>query len=82
MALLMILQRYTFALSPAYVHSPIQIMTSRPQHGVKQCYSHFEANIFQCKLHFGSDQDLPRAKVGSYPSKAFDGLAMSERTFS
>ena len=34
-ALSMILQRYTFALSPAYVHSPFQRGTLFPQHGVQ-----------------------------------------------
>ncbi|CAN0879404.1 Cytochrome P450 CYP749A22 [Linum grandiflorum] len=34
-ALSMILQRYRFTLSPAYVHSPIQVVTTRPQHGVQ-----------------------------------------------
>ncbi|PON79745.1 Cytochrome P450, E-class, group I [Parasponia andersonii] len=34
-ALSMILQRYTFTLSPAYVHSPVQILTNRPQHGLQ-----------------------------------------------
>lgn len=34
-ALSMILQRYSFALSPAYVHSPFQYLTIRPQHGVQ-----------------------------------------------
>ncbi|BFG16866.1 hypothetical protein CerSpe_031400 [Prunus speciosa] len=33
-ALAMILQRYSFTLSPGYVHSPIQYMTVRPQRGV------------------------------------------------
>lgn len=33
-ALSMILQRYHFTLSPGYVHSPIQFLTVRPQHGV------------------------------------------------
>ncbi|ONI31095.1 hypothetical protein PRUPE_1G292100 [Prunus persica] len=33
-ALAMILQRYSFTLSPGYVHSPIQFMTVRPQRGV------------------------------------------------
>ncbi|CAL1390566.1 unnamed protein product [Linum trigynum] len=34
-ALAMILQRYAFTLSPAYVHSPLQIVTVRPQNGVQ-----------------------------------------------
>ncbi|XP_004309425.1 PREDICTED: secologanin synthase-like [Fragaria vesca subsp. vesca] len=34
-ALSMILQRYSFTLSPGYVHSPFQFMTLRPQHGVQ-----------------------------------------------
>ncbi|KAL5725769.1 hypothetical protein ACHQM5_008876 [Ranunculus cassubicifolius] len=34
-ALSMILQRYTFTLSPSYVHSPILQLLIRPQHGVQ-----------------------------------------------
>ncbi|KAK9932400.1 hypothetical protein M0R45_019639 [Rubus argutus] len=34
-ALSMILQRYAFTLSPAYVHSPFQFLTVRPQHGLQ-----------------------------------------------
>ncbi|KAM4110501.1 hypothetical protein ACB094_03G200400 [Castanea mollissima] len=34
-ALSMILQRYAFTLSPAYVHSPVQVLTIRPQHGLQ-----------------------------------------------
>ncbi|KAF8040372.1 hypothetical protein BT93_B2566 [Corymbia citriodora subsp. variegata] len=31
----MILQRYAFELSPGYVHSPTQILTTRPLHGLQ-----------------------------------------------
>ncbi|XP_021824403.1 cytochrome P450 CYP749A22-like isoform X3 [Prunus avium] len=31
----MILQRYHFTLSPGYVHSPVDYLTIRPQHGVQ-----------------------------------------------
>ncbi|KAK8365114.1 hypothetical protein V6Z11_A02G030900 [Gossypium hirsutum] len=34
-ALSMILQRYTITLSPAYVHSPILILTRQPQNGIQ-----------------------------------------------
>ncbi|KAL5828588.1 hypothetical protein ACOSQ3_018056 [Xanthoceras sorbifolium] len=34
-ALSLILQRYKFNLSPNYVHSPIQLLTIRPQHGLQ-----------------------------------------------
>ncbi|XP_040375368.1 cytochrome P450 CYP749A22-like isoform X2 [Rosa chinensis] len=34
-ALSMILQRYSFTLSPGYVHSPLHFLTTRPQHGVQ-----------------------------------------------
>ena len=34
-ALAMILQRYTFTLSPAYVHSPVTVLTNHPQFGVQ-----------------------------------------------
>lgn len=34
-ALSMIMQRYKFNLAPNYVHSPIQLITVRPQHGLQ-----------------------------------------------
>ncbi|XP_022761044.1 cytochrome P450 CYP749A22-like [Durio zibethinus] len=34
-SLSMILQRYTISLSPAYVHSPVILLTLRPQHGIQ-----------------------------------------------
>ncbi|XP_059658434.1 cytochrome P450 CYP749A22-like [Cornus florida] len=33
-ALSMILQHYSFTLSPTYIHSPVIVVTIRPQHGV------------------------------------------------
>ncbi|XP_020591128.1 cytochrome P450 CYP749A22-like [Phalaenopsis equestris] len=35
LALSMILQRYSFSLSPAYVHSPVSRLSCRPQHGIQ-----------------------------------------------
>ncbi|CAL5428504.1 unnamed protein product [Camellia sinensis] len=34
-ALSMILQRYAFTLSPTYSHSPVQVLTVRPQRGIQ-----------------------------------------------
>ncbi|XP_056165637.1 cytochrome P450 CYP749A22-like [Syzygium oleosum] len=31
----MILQHYTFKLSPGYIHSPVQLLLTRPQHGLQ-----------------------------------------------
>ncbi|KAI6686322.1 hypothetical protein NL676_032235 [Syzygium grande] len=31
----MILQRYAFKLSPGYIHSPVQLLLTRPQHGLQ-----------------------------------------------
>ena len=38
-ALSMILQRYSIALSPAYVHAPIPQLTLRPQHGMQLLFN-------------------------------------------
>ncbi|KAK2981278.1 hypothetical protein RJ640_006979 [Escallonia rubra] len=37
-ALTMMLQRYAFTLSPVYIHSPIVILTVRPQHGIQMFF--------------------------------------------
>ncbi|XP_070671447.1 cytochrome P450 CYP749A22-like [Malus domestica] len=34
-ALSMILQRYSFTLSPGYIHLPVHYLTMRPQHGIQ-----------------------------------------------
>lgn len=34
-ALSMILQRYRFTLAPSYVHSPVSMLTTRPQNGIQ-----------------------------------------------
>ncbi|KAJ7943302.1 Cytochrome P450 protein [Quillaja saponaria] len=31
----MILQRYSFTLSPSYTHSPVRVLTIRPEHGIQ-----------------------------------------------
>lgn len=34
-ALSMVLQKYTFTLSPAYIHAPTRLITTKPQHGIQ-----------------------------------------------
>ncbi|KAI3407383.1 uncharacterized protein J3R85_021046, partial [Psidium guajava] len=41
-ALSMILQRYAFKLSPAYVHCPVQVLTIRPKHGLQVMFQPLE----------------------------------------
>ena len=34
-ALAMIIQKYSFILSPTYVHAPMLLLSLKPQHGAK-----------------------------------------------
>ncbi|KAL4303130.1 hypothetical protein GQ457_10G028470 [Hibiscus cannabinus] len=43
-ALSMILQRYTFSLSPTYVHSPMLRLTIMPQHGIQLLFRPLHAD--------------------------------------
>lgn len=43
-ALSMILQRYRFNLSPSYVHSPVLVVTLRPQHGLQVIFQLLSVN--------------------------------------
>ncbi|KAH9772273.1 cytochrome P450 734A1 [Citrus sinensis] len=43
-ALSMILQRYRFNLSPSYVHSPVLVVTLRPQHGLQVIFQPLSVN--------------------------------------
>jgi PHYB activation tagged suppressor 1 len=48
LALSMILQRYSFTLSPTYVHCPTEVLTMCPQHGVQvilQPYEHIALKV-------------------------------------
>ncbi|WRX16057.1 hypothetical protein QQP08_008544 [Theobroma cacao] len=42
----MILQRYTFTLSPAYVHSPFTILKLQPQHGIQVMLHSLQSGSF------------------------------------
>ncbi|MFQ6669797.1 hypothetical protein Gotur_034902, partial [Gossypium turneri] len=44
-ALSMILQRYTISLSPAYVHSPISVVTVQPEHGIQVILKSLHSNV-------------------------------------
>ncbi|XP_016698529.2 cytochrome P450 CYP749A22-like [Gossypium hirsutum] len=44
-ALSMILQRYTISLSPAYVHSPISVITIQPEHGIQVILKSLHSNV-------------------------------------
>ncbi|KAK8308158.1 hypothetical protein V6Z12_D02G037900 [Gossypium hirsutum] len=44
-ALSMILQRYTISLSPAYVHSPISVITIQPENGIQVILKSLHSNV-------------------------------------
>ncbi|KAK2983900.1 hypothetical protein RJ640_008059 [Escallonia rubra] len=64
--LTMMLQRYAFTLSPAYIHSPIVILTVRPQHGIQS--KNRDSAIILIE-YFPFKKHLPDFALSSHPPK-------------